>query len=128
VSHKIDLMVIVIAEQAWPAAPTLERTSASEGVGRALAADIGWPYVETEHVRPIVARVLERREHAVISAPPLSEPEERALAHEMRPVRFVHLDSAAAAAAAGDTLAPLVLDASLPREQLLRRIRDEFGV
>ncbi len=95
-------------------------------MGRALAADLGWPYLETEHVRPIVARVLGRREHAVISAPALAERERRALADEFRPVRFVHLDSAAAVS--GGTLGPLVLDPALTREQLVLRIRDEFGL
>jgi hypothetical protein len=119
-------MVIVIAA---PVAPTPAGRSAGEGeaLARALAADIGWPFIETVDVRPIVARVLGRREHAVISAPALSEQERRALAHDLRPVRFVHLDGASATNES-DTPGPLVLDPAWPREQLLLKIRDEFGL
>ena len=107
--------------------PSLEHTAAGTLV-RALAADLGWPYVEGEHVRPIVARALGRREHAVVSAPALSEQEERALAGELRPVRFVHLRRPAPATQLDRTTGPLDLDPAAPHDQILRRIRYEFGL
>jgi gluconokinase len=92
--------------------------SGKSTVGRALAADLGWAFIEgddhhsAEHVqmmragRPlsdadrapwlrelheIIARVMSRREHAVMACSALKASYRDILRNDLRPVRFVYL-------------------------------------
>ena len=106
-SHKIDEMVIVIV-----AAPQ----AGGMAIGRALALELGWPFVEAStgresvgSVHAMIARTLGRREHMVIVFARLSPDEMDMLKGELKGVRFVHPD------------------ADTPASELIPRIRREFG-
>lgn len=92
--------------------------SGKSTVGRALAADLGWLFVDGDdyhspdhiqqmrqgqgltdaqragwlrHLHDIIERVLARREHAVVACSALKAAHRDALRGDLRPVRFVHL-------------------------------------
>jgi len=87
-------------------------------IGRALAADLGWPFVEGDEHHPpaniakmragvaltdadrapwladlhaVIARTLDRREHRVLACSALTHEYRDILRGSCRPVRFVHL-------------------------------------
>lgn len=87
-------------------------------VGRALAANLGWPFVDSDDnhapsnltrmqagqrltdtelanglrdLRAIVARATDRREHLVLACPALKTADRQLLAGNLRPVRLVYL-------------------------------------
>jgi gluconate kinase len=78
-------------------------------LGRALAAELGWPYIEADHLRPIAARAVDRREHIVVGSSGVSNAEREALHTDLRSIRFVDVD---------DT----------PVAEAICNIRREFGV
>jgi gluconate kinase len=83
-------------------------------IGRSLAHELGWPLVEEDDpqaLHVVSARVLGRREHAVIAALALSASDRETVRGELRNVRFVDL---AQQAGASDTI--------------VRAIRREFGI
>ena len=113
-------MVIVIV-----GAPGL----AARTIGQSLADNLGWPYLEGDRLAPIIARVLGRRDHAIVGTQGLTALDRETLAGDFRPVRFVYLRaSPAAPREADDPLGPLSLDPALPRDELFRAIRYEFGL
>jgi gluconokinase len=153
--------------------------SGKSTVGVALAADLGWAFVEgddhhsAEHVRlmqaghplsdhdrapwlrelhEIIARVLSRREHAVLACSALKASYRHLLSGELRPVRFVYLhadrallsarlhersrhfagsallDSQLAALEAPDEDTAITLDAAKSPAILVPMIRRELGL
>lgn len=91
-------------------------------IGRALAAALGWPFVDADDlhstqsiekmragvplderdraawiagVHAAIARALDRREHAVVACSALKERHRQALRDGLRPVRFVYLKATA---------------------------------
>jgi gluconokinase len=148
-------------------------------VGRALAAALQWPYVDADdfHSREniakmrsgqaltdadrapwlaslhaVIARAIGRREPLVLACSALKQSYRRALAGDLRTVRFVHLTAPEPAlrerlagrpdhfarpnllASQLATLEPptgdeaLIVDALLPIDTIVARIRDEFGL
>jgi gluconokinase len=148
-------------------------------IGRALAVELGWRYVEGDEAHParniekthegvpltdadrkpwlaalhnVIARSLDRREHAVVACSALKARYRDALRGDRHPVRFVYLGASAEVlrrrlearaahffnpALLQDQLATLeqphpadtlILDACAPPEQILSAIRHEFGV
>ena len=104
-------------------------------VGRALAAELRWTFVDADDLHPppnvetkgaslraIVAHAIERRESLVLACPPLSERDRDALRAGLHLVRFVVLDAMPALDDA------LHVDAARPPEQIRAAIRTEFGV
>jgi gluconokinase len=90
-------------------------------VGRALAAALGWPFVDADDQHParniekmragvplthtdrapwiatlraMVERAIDRREHTVLACSALKERDRHTLRGHLRPVRFVHLRAA----------------------------------
>jgi gluconokinase len=109
-------------------------------IGRALAAELGWAFVdaddlhpppnaETRHasLRAIAARALDRRESLVLACPPLSERNREALRSGLHPVRFVFLEAMTALEGPAVDEA-LHIDATRAPERILAAIRIEFGV
>lgn len=67
-------------------------------VGKALAADLRWLFVDSEaggtslaDLRAVMVRAMDRREHVVIAYPAPKAEEREALRGDLRPVRFVYL-------------------------------------
>jgi gluconokinase len=109
-------------------------------IGRALAAELGWTFVDTDDLHPppnvetsgaslraIVAHALDRRESLVLACPPLSERNREALRAGLHPVRFVFLE-AMPALDEPPFDESLHVDAARPPERILAAIRTEFGV
>lgn len=72
--------------------------SGKSTVGKTLAADLGWLFVDSEaggtnlaDLRAVTVRAMDRREHVVIAYPALKAEERDALRGDRRPVRFVYL-------------------------------------
>jgi gluconokinase len=146
-------------------------------VGTALAAELGWPFVDADDHHPPhnvekmragvpltdadrapwiaslaqrVARAIERREPAVLACSALKEGYRRALRDDLRGVRFVYLAASEAiltarlahrrghfmpaslvASQLADLEQPadaLTIDATLAPDEIIARVRDEFGV
>jgi gluconokinase len=91
--------------------------------GRALAAELGWPFVDADDQHPahniekmragvplsdtdrapwiatlraMVDRAIDRREHTILACSALRERDRHTLRGNLRPVRFVHLQAARA--------------------------------
>lgn len=70
-------------------------------IGRALAADLGWVFVDGDDRRPellrelhgIIERVMARREHLVLACPALTASDRERLSGGLHPIRFVYLKS-----------------------------------
>ncbi|MGE3179630.1 MAG: AAA family ATPase [Vicinamibacterales bacterium] len=68
-------------------------------IARALAADLGWMFIDGDDRRPdllrelhgIMARVMDRRDHLVLACAALTGEERSLLQGDLRPVRFVYL-------------------------------------
>jgi len=148
-------------------------------VGHALSADVGWPYVEGDEHHParniqkmhagipltdddrrpwltalhaMIARAVDRREHAVMACSALKRAYRDVLRGNCRPVRFVYLQAPERellrrlAARAGHFAGPnlletqlaaleppspdeaLVVDATRAPERIVREVRMEFGL
>jgi gluconate kinase len=104
-------------------------------IGRALAAELGWTFVDGEEravLHAVASRALDRREHTVIACPALTRRDRDLLRGDLRRVRFVYLQPGEAdgqrrletpSADKG-----LTVDAAWPAERILGAIRAEFGV
>ncbi len=119
-------------------------------IGRALAAALGWPFVDADDLHPahniekmragvplgdadrapwigtlraIVERAIDRREHTVVACSAVKERDRHTLRDQLRSVRFVYLR--ADREEPGDAL---IVDAASPPQQILAAIRREFGV
>jgi gluconokinase len=146
-------------------------------IGRSLAVELAWRFIEGDELHParnvakmsaglpltdadrepwlaalhaIVARAIDRREHAVIACSALKERYRQALRGGLHPVRFVYLRASEAVLCHRLASRPrhffdprllpsqlseleepeeaLALDAALPPERILAAIRQEFGV
>jgi gluconokinase len=148
-------------------------------VGRALAVELGWAYVEGDDAHPaanvakmhagvplddadrapwlaalhiILARAIDRREHAVVACSALKARYREQLRGELRTVRFVYLRAAPAvlrrrladrashffnpallqsqldALEEPDERDALIVDGAWPPERILGTIREAFGV
>lgn len=108
-------------------------------IAQALAAELGWTFVDTDDLRPpnvetkgaslraIVAHAIDRRESLVLACPPLSERNREALRAGLHRVRFVFLDALPALQKPPVDEA-LHVDVARPPERILAAIRTEFGV
>lgn len=98
---------------------------APAAIGRALASELDWPYVDATHVRPIVARAVNRREGAVVGCSSLPVRDREALHADLRAVRFVYLQADGAFAAFSSAVG---LTSGVPAAEAIGQIRREFGV
>jgi gluconate kinase len=125
-------------------------------MGRALASELGWPFLDAEAVHAathpggppsgvapragvdrtsrtaalhaIIARVIGRREHLVVACAPLAPGERESLKGDLRTVRFVDLGGVLPAGRLPDELPEVVtVDAATPQAEVLGIIRREFG-
>jgi len=109
-------------------------------IGRALAAELGWTFVDADDLnlpanvetrraalRAIGARAIDRRESLVLACPPLGESNREALRSGLHPVRFVFLEAMTTLERSPIDEA-LHVDAARPPERILATIRIEFGV
>ena len=109
-------------------------------IARALAAELGWTFVDTDDLRPppnvetkgaalraIVAHAIDRRESLVLACLPLNERDREALRAGLHPVRFVVLEAMPALEKPPVDEA-LRVDAARPPERILAAIRTEFGI
>jgi hypothetical protein len=88
--------------------------SEATAVGRALAGSLQWPLIDAHGPRAlhaIVAAVLGRREHAIVTSPPLTIDDEAIVRGELHGVRFVDLTDRRGSA-----------------DEIVGAIRDEFGL
>lgn len=97
-------------------------------VGSALASALGWLFVDRDagpdglaDLHAIMARAMDRREHAVIACPALTERDRTTLRGDLRPVRFVYLKAPRTLLEGRvQPRAGRAGDAELVRQQLLR--------
>jgi gluconate kinase len=119
-------MVIVIV-----AAPA----TGGMAIGRALASELGWPFVDAStgresvaSVHAMIARTLGRREHMVIACAALRPHEMGTLKGDLKTVRFVCLEETANRASPPDDRDDaLRVDAATPSGELFAAIWREFG-
>jgi gluconate kinase len=106
--------------------------TAATPIGRALAAELGWAFVEggrATELHAVAARAVDRREHTVVACPALTPQGRDMLRGDLRTVRFVHLQTRGdALVEAPSTDEALTVDAAWPPERILGAIRSEFGV
>jgi hypothetical protein len=120
-------MVIVIV--AAPAAGGM-------AIGRALASELGWPFVDAgtgresvASVHAMIARTLGRRDHLVIACAKLRPDEMEMLKGDLKGVRFVCLDETAdRGTPPGERADALRFDAATPWGELFAAIWREFGL
>jgi len=112
-------------------------------IGGALAAELGWTFIDGDHYHPpgnveqmhaSVARALDRREHTVMACAALRR-QQRDILRGGRPgVRFVFLEAGHLQPSQLAALEPpaadeaLVVGANWPPDRILGAIRAEFGV
>jgi gluconate kinase len=120
-------MVIVIV-----AAPAAGGTA----IGRALASELGWTFVDAStgrdsvaSVHAMIARTLGRREHMVIACPALRPHDVGTLKGDLKNVRFVRLEETANLGTPADEWDDaLRFDAATPAGELFAAIWREFGL
>jgi gluconate kinase len=117
-------MVIIVTGPAGPG---------RAAVGRDLAADLGWTFVDSEawgdvwrsRLRAVAERTLGRREHLVLACPPLKAADRDDLS-DLRSVRVISLEPPGT-----DPATPghdvLRLNPALATAVLVRHIRQEIG-
>ena len=104
-------------------------------IGRALAAELGWTFVDggrAQELHAVAARALDHRAHTVIASPALTRHDREVLRGDLRTVRFVYFQPSGAASerrverpSADEAL---TVDSTWTPERILGAIRTEFGV
>ncbi|MCC7416096.1 MAG: hypothetical protein IT176_03070 [Acidobacteria bacterium] len=116
-SHKIRRMVIVIVGGAG-----------SAGLARALASELGWPWIEADRLRTPLARAAGRRERLIVLHAALSRQEREQLHDEVRGVRFVYPHGVPGDVLEGDFSSAIRLGPGLDLPASVSAIRRECGV
>ena len=127
----LDAVVIIVMRAAGAGKTT---------IAQALAAELGWTFVDTDDLRPppnvetkgaalraIAAHAIDRRESLVLACLPLNERDREALRAGLHHVRFVVLEAMPALEIPPVDEA-LHVDAAQPPERILAAIQNEFVI